>query len=285
MMVISYFTDNGTYREEYRLLEASLQRAGMPHDGRVEKDRGDWYANTRYKPRFIQTMRKTHDGPLLYIDADAFVHENCEAYFDGLAERGVDFGAHWFQGPAKGHRRSEVRAEGWWMLSGTMFFGDTVEARRLIDTWCYLNDILFQQGGVAEGGGQKNLWFLTTCMTDLVIERLPGRYCYVFDKPWAYPKDEPYVIEHTIASRDHRSGTRRKTRTRGRRIAQLKEAIESGVAAPHPQRGAHERTLLSRLEKAEERRHEAGRRIRDAKHEYKTALIEERAAQEELENR
>ena len=284
MIVVSYYTDTGSYAEEARLLQASLDRVGMESLIKETKNRGDWYANTAYKSRFIQEMRKNHDGPILYVDVDAFMHEDCTDYFDGLAEQGVDFAAHWFRGPAKGHRQSEVRDEGWWLLSGTLFIGDTDMARHLLDTWCILNDILRAQH-VPEGGGQKNLWFLTTCMDDLEIVRLPGRYCYVFDKAWAYPEDEPCTIEHTIASRDHRGGTHRKTRTRKHRITQLKKSVKSGIAAPHPRGSAYDQALFSSLEKAENRRHAAGRFVRDAKREYQSALKAEIDAREVLDGR
>jgi len=283
VIAVSYYTRTGSYPEEAELLKQSMEHVGMEFYVMEVEDRGDWYANTRYKPRFIQSMLKSLRGPLLYIDVDAFVHEDCGTYFDELAERGVDFGAHWYRGPGKGNDQTKVREEGWRMLSGTMFFGDTDGARRLIDTWCLMNDILFQQGGIAKGGGQKNLWFLTTCMTDIVIERLPGRYCYAFDRTWAYPGDEPCVIEQTIASRDHREKAHRRTTARDRRILQLKKSIETGVAAPHPRTLVRAKVEMSRLEAAEERRKAAGRSLSDAKHEYKDALVEEMMARKEQE--
>jgi len=203
MRVIAFYTRGTGYEQEASLLAASLDRVGMSYTITDVEDLGGWYAATRYKAFFVRDQRESLRGPLLYLDVDAFVHGNCEAYFDGLAEAGYDFGAHWFRGPAKGHNRSKVRDEGWWMLSGTLFLGDTSACKNLLQTWCDLNTLLSERG-VEEGGGQKNLWYLTTCMLDLKIARLPGRYTYVFDKPWAYDPKEPKIIEHTIGSRDHR---------------------------------------------------------------------------------
>lgn len=208
MKVIGYFTPG--YATEAELLVRSLDRVGMEHEITSIESRGNWYANTSYKPMFLRERRATMTGPLLYLDVDAFVHHNCTAYFEELAARHMDFGAHWYAGPAKGYDWSRIRRDamgnlnGWWMLSGTLFLGDTLRCRRLLFAWCAINETL-QQCGVMEGGGQKNLWFLTTCMEDLRVERLPGRYCYVFDKERAYPDTEPRIIEHTIASRDHRA--------------------------------------------------------------------------------
>ena len=220
MLTIGFYSLGTDYEREAGLLRHSLDRVGMAHDITGFEDRGGWYANTSYKAEFIRDQRQKHRGPLLYIDVDAFVHGNCNRYFEGLAARGVDFGAHWFHGPAKGHDKRKVRDEGWWMLSGTLFLGDTDGCRRLLDTWYDMNS-LFRDRGIMEGGGQKNLWFLVTCMEDLKVERLPGRYCYVFDKPWAYDPKEPKIIEHTIASRDHRGAVERVTEPRKQRIHEL----------------------------------------------------------------
>jgi len=204
MLTIAFHTPD--YAHEAELFRASLEQVGMEHEITAIESRGDWYDNTAYKPVFLREMRQKHTGPLLYIDVDAFVHENCEGFFEGLAERGVDFGAHWFRGPAKGHDLSKVRDEGWWMLSGTLFLGDTTGCRQLLDTWVMFNRFM-RQIGVTQGGGQKNLWYLVTCLEHLKVERLPGCYCRVFDKPWAYDTDEPVIIEHSIASREHRPPT------------------------------------------------------------------------------
>jgi hypothetical protein len=212
--------------------------------------RSDWYGNTAEKAHIIRDAREVCPGPLLYVDVDAFVHSNCSKYFEQLAAAGADFGAHYFAGPAGGHDRSKVSAfcpgcnapvrlaatscpacgaepispVGWRLLSGTLFFGDTPGARRLCDAWVAKNDQLAAQG-IREGGGQKNLWRVVTEMEgELKIQKIPGRYCYVGDKPWAYPPNEPMVIEHTIASRENRDGTRVNA-WRRQRIAELRSIV------------------------------------------------------------
>lgn len=203
LTAVSFHTPE--YTAEVALLRASLRRVGMGFIHVCYPDRGSWDANTAIKPEFLKFMRDGLRGPLLYIDVDAFVHQNCETYFKGLAAEGVDFGAHWFAGPAFGHDVSKVRDEGWWMLSGTIFLGDTKGARLLLDEWLAENEAQRKAGNRA-GGGQKNLQTIIDPLekAGLKVARLPGRYCYVFDKPWAYPKREPCIIEHTIASREHR---------------------------------------------------------------------------------
>ena len=163
-----------------------------------------WYEATAYKSEFCSEMRALYAGPLVYVDVDAFVHANYEPYFQSLAAKQYDFGAHWFQGPAGGYDKTRNDDR---MLSGTLFFGDTAGARQLLAAWCEINAAM-KRSGCRQGGGQKNLWFTTTCFP-LKIAKLPGRYCYVFDKPWAYPKDEPRIIEHLIASRIHRDSIKK----------------------------------------------------------------------------
>ena len=225
MMVVGYYTqgEGTSYEAEAELLRASLVRAGVPHEITAIESRGDWYANTSMKAEFIRRQREEHAGALLYVDVDAFVHRDPSAYFDTLNAMGSDFGAHYFRGPAGGHDRSKVEKEGWRLLSGTLYFGDTPGARVLLNAWVALNATL-RAHGAPEGGGQKNLWYLTTCLRDIEVVRLPGSYCWVFDKPWAYAKEEEPVIEHTIASRDHR-GTRQRTDARAQRIEQLQRLV------------------------------------------------------------
>jgi hypothetical protein len=228
MKVISFYTKGGgsSYEREAQILIESLDRFGIPHEIEALQAWGDWYDHTAHKAEFIREKRDRLRGPLLWIDTDAVVHEDIRSYFEELGDFGVDFGAHYFRGPGKGHDRTQVRAEGWRLLSGTTFWGDTDKAMSLLRTWCGLNKRL-QSEGCRQGGGQKNLWYLTTVMKKegLKIARLPGSYCWVFDKPWAYAKDERPIIEHTIASRDHRAN-RRETRERKARI----EALEGEVA-------------------------------------------------------
>jgi hypothetical protein len=228
VIVVAYYSLGTPYEHEARLLQASLERVGMRHRIKGYPDRGDWYANTAFKPEAIREARNAVGGPMLYIDVDAYVHRDCESYFENLGTQGVDFGVHWFAGPAKGHRRHDVcrcvsgqpcnRPHR--LLSGTLFFGDTRGARRLLDDWIAFNRV-FRERGLTQGGGQKNLWYLTTCIEGITTADLPGRYCYVFDKKWAYPLSEQPIIEHTIASRDNRSGSRARNAARTSRKAEL----------------------------------------------------------------
>jgi hypothetical protein len=236
-LVVSYFTIGTTYEREAELLGGSLDRLGIRSKIVGIEDRGSWDANVAAKPLFLREVRKTVLGPILYVDVDAFFHENPIPYFDGLADRKIDFAAHWFAGPGKGHdfskncsclRTGRCNREHR-LLSGTLFFGDTKAARDLIDVWIAFNRAC-ASAGWKTGGGQKNLWAVVRSRArDLRSVELPGRYCYVFDKPKAYPDGEPIVIEHTIASRDNRAPPvgrkKKKDKARAARIRELESLV------------------------------------------------------------
>lgn len=237
MLTIGFYSIGTPYEQEAQTLAASLERVGMKHRIAGFKNRGSWYDNTAAKADLIIEARKSLTGPLLYVDVDAFVHVNVEADLLALTA-GCDFGVHMFAGPAKGKNRKDVcrcvamagRAYGdkscdreHRLLSGTLFFGDTPAALALCENWVALNHTM-RERGLMQGGGQKNLWFLTTCMKDLKIARLPGRYTYVYDKSFAYPTAEPVWIEHLIASRENRD-TPRFNRSRQKRISELKQVV------------------------------------------------------------
>lgn len=235
MLTIGFYSIGTPYEQEAKTLAASLDRVGMAHRITGFGDRGDWYGNTAAKAELIQEARHTLRGPLLYIDVDAFVHENCAGYFQKLAAEGYDFGAHYFAGPAKGRRRRDIcscvrRGYGKCdkehrLLSGTLFLGDTEGAHRLVDAWVEKNAALRAQG-IFDGGGQKNLWRTTVEIGHtLRIAKIPGRYCIVGDKLWAYPRHEPIVIEHTIASRENRDVRGRFNAWRRRRITELRQVV------------------------------------------------------------
>lgn len=234
MLTIAFFSIGTPYEEEAKILGASLDRVGMRHRITGFADRGTWYANTAAKAELIREARYELSGPLLYVDADAFVHVNPTAYLERVTADGYDFGVHYFAGPSKGRKRADVcrcvrRGYGRCsqehrLLSGTLYLGDTVGARKLCDAWVARNEELRAQG-IVEGGGQKNLWYVTTQMPELRIHRLPGRFCIVGDKLWAYPASEPIWVEHTIASRENRDVRGRFNAWRRKRIVELREVV------------------------------------------------------------
>jgi len=224
MRVIAYYSGDN-YKVEADLLIASMRKYDLTYYVQRFPSEVDWYHGVAIKPLFIVHCRNEFSGALLFVDVDAVFHDDPSEYFDNLQKEGYDFGAHWFQGAAFGYDR--FRNDDW-MLSGTMFWGDTDNARKLLSEWISLN-ISKQRKGDWTGSGQANLATIVNSnqIPDLKIKRLPGRYCYVFDKPWAYPLDEPKIIEHTIASRENKDKSKGRVNTpRRQRIEQLREEFK-----------------------------------------------------------
>jgi len=230
LTVVGYYSRDTPYEREAELLLASLERFDVDAFVASRPDAGSWDRNVGAKPFFIRRIRQFFAGPLLYVDVDAFVHEDPRPWLEPFVEDRVDFALHYFRGPAKGHDRAKVRETGWWPLTGTIFVADTIGARRILDRWCETN-VDKRAAGDESGGGQRNLQEILPELERSPayrIGRLPGALCYVYDKPWAYHADEPVVIEHTIASRENRDPSRSLpslVRSRQARIRELRREI------------------------------------------------------------
>jgi hypothetical protein len=217
MIVIGFHT-GGAYEREAELLKASLKKCGIFYHIKKIPETKTWHQAVSYKPLFISQMREKFKGALVSVDVDAVFHADPSEYFNSLK---TDFGAHWFQGPSGGYDKTRNDD---WMLSGTMFWGDTSGARKLLKAWREVNAIKQARGDYV-GGGQANLRDLIEGEfgKSINVTRLPGEYCFVFDKPWAYPKDCKPVIEHTIASRENKDESKGKiNQPRQERISELK---------------------------------------------------------------
>ena len=209
MLIVAYYTKDTPYVGEAERFAKSCVAAGMrlylePYD-----DRGDWNLNTNIKPFFIQKCLRIFHEPVLYIDVDAVIHQNCNHYFDAL-QIDYDFACFWLEGKR--------------LLSGTLYFNYTEQARKLLSIWLALNAWKQTKENDFSGGGQRNLWQVISdgTVSDLRSRRLPGRYCYAFRRPECYD-DEPRIIEHLLASRENRDNSKGNTDpTRQKRITELK---------------------------------------------------------------
>lgn len=210
--IVACFSEGTPYERMAQELHRSAMAHGVPVILSGFEDRGGWYENTAQKAREILLFRRALDGPLLYVDVDAEIRGDVRGYFDRLQQKGWDWGAHFFAGPAKGHDRTDLCGclrggpctRPHRLLSGTLFLGDTTPCLDLLNRWVEENERRRRRGH-RDGGGQKNLWrTFDRFRRQLRTAELPGRYCFVFDKPWAYPEEEPRLIVHHIASRQHR---------------------------------------------------------------------------------
>lgn len=208
MKVVAWHTPD--YSADAELFKASCKACGVNPYIHQSLNNMEWDKAVSYKPEFIRDCIQMF-GPILYVDIDAVLHEDPIPELLDLMV-GYDFGAHWFQGPCMNYERRNDD----WFLSGTMVWMDTVGAKRLLVDWLELN-AKKQAQGVFDGGGQANLREILDS-PPCRVKRLPGRFCRVFDKPWAYDDDEPNYIEHTIASRENR-GPNKGYVNKGRRVA------------------------------------------------------------------
>lgn len=210
MLIVAYYTKDLSYPAETQRFAKSCIAAGMRLYLKSYDDCGSWNLNTAIKPVFISECLYIFREPILYIDVDAVVHQNCDKYFDGL-QPDYDFACHWLEDKR--------------LLSGTLYFNYTAPAKKLLDAWLALNRWKRYKIDDITGGGQRNLWEVIDNhrSPELRLCRMPGRYCYAFRRSECYG-DEPRIIEHLLASRENRGNSKGKTDpTRQKRIAELTE--------------------------------------------------------------
>ena len=167
----SYYTLR--YTPEAEQLLATLREWGLRYDVRPVSDLGRWELNCNYKPTYLRECRERFPGEaLVWVDADARVR-SYPGLFDVL---NCDFAAHWRHGQE--------------LLSGTLYFGPTEAAGKLLSEWeaeCKRRPGDWDQRILADVLGK---------VPSLKIARLPWSYCQIFDGEPGIP-----VIEHTQASR------------------------------------------------------------------------------------
>jgi hypothetical protein len=117
---VSFFAGPG-YACEADGLRASLDALALPYTIEERTDAGSWLANCAQKPVFLKEMRQRIRGPIVWLDADARVLKAPD-FFAELPHY-VDVAYHLFRGRE--------------LLSGTLYFGDTSGARRLLDAWVH----------------------------------------------------------------------------------------------------------------------------------------------------
>lgn len=180
-IIISYYTEGSEYQLASENLKGDLRRFNLENDIVGIPDQGNWHRNTYYKPRFIKEMTQKHPGrAIVFVDADARIRGN-PSLFNNYD---CDFGCHFRLGKE--------------LLSGTLYFGNTKEARLLLDTWIE-EDIMCPRTHMP----QKNLRSVFNRLKGkLKWKALPVEYCMIFDSQ-ARHKVNP-IIEHFQLSRKHK---------------------------------------------------------------------------------
>lgn len=181
MIIIGYYTTDSVYQDSYELLEKSLVRIGHRFDYKAIPP-ADWKSVTDLKPRVVLEKLQQYQEPVLYLDADAFVHENLDKYFE---DKNCDIAVNFL-------KKKSGEEE---LLSGTVYFDYNDKVLQLVQLWIKtgldnpeLNDQQSLQKTVSEYEGE------------LSVFRLSSAFTYIFD--WKYPDVETPIIEHMQASRE-----------------------------------------------------------------------------------
>lgn len=190
LMVIAYYTDDRYKREADRLRQSLLEH-GLKHRIDAFEDRGSWAANTSAKPTFIRRMMYAHNGPVLYLDADAVVQRPPKVVQD-LRPEMWDIAVHYRE---RDHRPYGSRLE---LLSGTIWLGNTPACKRLVELW---EAVCQTDPGTWD---QRHLERIIRETPDLRVFRLPPEYCFIFDSMCKQHPDAVPVIEHFQASRRYK---------------------------------------------------------------------------------
>lgn len=185
LQVIGFYTDDRLYSEHAKLMEASLKRFGInPYLEKVSAN--DWQKVIAFKPEFIhRACEKYPDQPILYIDADAFVHKDIREDFAKISE---DIAVHYFEDKD--------------LASGTLFINATPNARNLVREWAVRmreNPDVWDQKVLED---LVDEWLLKGRLT---LNKLGSEYTYIFDltpKRYASKSLGQPIIEHLQASRE-----------------------------------------------------------------------------------
>ena len=194
-IVINYYTSGTPYENEVAGLRSSLEKLGMESEIVGIKTRGSWEQNCAFKAQFIQDAYHRHDRPVLWIDADAVVHDFPRL----LAGAEADFAIG--------------KSAGWELSSGTVYFNRTPLAERLLKRWvtlCQTSPRIWDQIHL------DRAWEEVTATFPLYTQWLPQTYVKIFDMAWesrllnsgddvCHP-----VVEHFQASRHFKEQVRSK---------------------------------------------------------------------------
>jgi len=189
VIVIAYYTPD--YKEHIDRLLHSCFKFGLHYSFTQIEDKGGWVNNCLYKPTFIREMLEHFREPILYVDADAEFIEYPKLFDDiecDIAAHTLDWGK--YRDKRKGYYE---------LLSGTLYFCNTVKAIELLEEWenkCKTEVDCFDQWHLDKIMHEKRGYFGDE---ELRIYDLPPEYCHVKDIMTGNP-----VIFHNQASRETR---------------------------------------------------------------------------------
>ena len=181
-VIVSYFTTDTVYSALADRLRASCDDLGLTHRIAPRPPRGSWEANCATKAEVCLSAWRELERPILWVDADALVRARPSL----LAGSRADFAIHKYWG--------------WEFASGTLYFGRTPLAERMLETWV---DRCAREPRVIDQVHLGRVWDEVSVSAPLHTSWLPRAYCQIFDTPLEH--DEVPVIEHFQASREHKA--------------------------------------------------------------------------------
>jgi len=194
--IVSFFTPQ--YKAEAEGFTANLREWGMKYLVLGVACQGSWRLNCGMKAHFMQAMQHLYPTErLVWIDVDGRLHAD-PVLFEALAG---DFGAYFITNVQNIHRPHGPKSGLDGVASGTMFFNSTPDAKTLVDEWVRREDAdpKYDYEQMLLGEVVHDL----ERTDDIVVDRLPQRYCRVFDAKWV-EQPSKVVVMHYQASRKHR---------------------------------------------------------------------------------
>ncbi len=186
MTKLLFYSTPGPYAAEAARLRASAERLGLG-DRIIERSPRSvpsWHAGTCLKPWLIRKVLREVEEPILYLDADAFLHRDPFPYFDSIEPTAgaVGYGC--------------VNGDVTTPAPGTLWFKPDPEAFMFLEMW--LDRIL----GVYLNQYRRKLsdmdYFLEVWRKNPALFPLPAEMCGIIGLG---PRDP--VIEHLQAGRDY----------------------------------------------------------------------------------
>lgn len=195
--IISYATKDTPYEDILNkyLLSSLLSLQGKKVGSYIEKieNKGDWYANTSYKPTFIlNAIRKCESAydSVVFLDADAKVLKYPQLFEDIPEE--YDIALHhlsweiWYG--YKGDNTKEL-------LSGTVFFRINDKVKNLIKDWA-------NEAEKSREWEQKVLAKVLLRHPEIKVYPLPIEYIYINSLPDDRPplvKCDPVIVHYQLS--------------------------------------------------------------------------------------
>lgn len=193
---VTFYTTGTGYETEAKRLVASAGKLNVPLRVYEYPPAGTWRENLNFKSESIlRAMDEFPGTDIVFVDCDAIFHR-WPKLFDELSAAGnYDIAAHFH--PYRGS------VNGGSLLSGTLWFRNGPEGRRLVEEWHRIG---------AANPDIRHQHCLKLAVNELRaagepvrVYRLPREYTLIFDYYKGTTRPKAPVIEHFQASRRFRS--------------------------------------------------------------------------------